>query len=283
MRNAPAAEELARRYIDLLKSCLSRELFIAEEPHDVRLPDDLIGSLLPRLRANGWRLVSVGGDPGRRADGNDWPPFAETMIGTKRLDNLVDCLTDVLRRGVPGDVIETGVWRGGSTILMRGVLAAYGVSDRRVWVADSFQGLPPPDAEHYPADRDVQLSGIPLLEVGADAVRANFARYGLLDDQVVLLEGWFKDTLSVAPIDSLALMRLDGDLYESTMDALVALYPKLSPGGYVIVDDYGGIEACRQAVSDFLDKEGILDPIRAIDWTGVYWQRGTAQVRWTGS
>lgn len=69
-------------------------------------------------------------------------------------------------------------------------------------------------------------------------------------------------------------MRLDGDFYQSTMEALVALYPRLMPGGYVIIDNYGAIEQCRQAVHDYRDKHGIVEEIQTIDWTGVYWQRG---------
>jgi O-methyltransferase len=269
-------ESLARRYIELLKSCLSRELFIDEEPHDVDPGPDLAITIGPLLTEQGWRLVTLGGDPAQRTVGQDWPPFAETMIGTRRLDNLVACVTDVLERGVPGDLVETGVWRGGATILMRGLLAAYGDTTRRVWVADSFRGLPPPDAERYPADEGINLSGIPILAVGADEVRANFARYGLLDEQVVLLEGWFRDTLRAAPIERLAVLRLDGDLYESTFDALEALYPKLSPGGYVIVDDYHAIDACRKAVDEYRFEHDISEPIDRVDWTGVFWQRGAS-------
>lgn len=82
-------------------------------------------------------------------------------------------------------------------------------------------------------------------------MRANFARSGLLDDQVVFLQGWFKDTLpAIPPGQRFALVRLDGDLYESTLDALTHLYPNLSVGGWLVVDDYGVIEACRQAVHD---------------------------------
>ncbi len=137
------------------------------------------------------------------------------------------------------------MWRGGVTILMRAILAAYDIDDRRVWVADSFQGLPSPDGEHYPADADIDWSDVGVLKVGADAVRANFERYGLWDDQVRILEGWFCDTLPDAPIERLAVLRLDGDLYQSTIDALDALEPRVSPGGFVIVDDYGGWEPCR--------------------------------------
>jgi O-methyltransferase len=174
--------------------------------------------------------------------------------------------------GIPGDFAETGVWRGGVTILMRAILAAYEIDDRRVWVADSFQGLPVPDGEQYPADADIDWSDVGVLKVGADAVRANFERYGLWDDQVRILEGWFCDTLPVAPIERLAVLRLDGDLYQSTMDALEALEPKVSPGGFVIVDDYGGWEPCRAAVDDYRADRHITDPIHTVDWTGVFWR-----------
>ena len=82
-------------------------------------------------------------------------------------------------------------------------------------------------------------------------VKENFQRYGLLDEQVRFVKGWFRDTLPHVPIERLAVLRLDGDLYESTIQALDGLYHKLSPGGFVIVDDYGNVPACRQAVNDF--------------------------------
>jgi O-methyltransferase len=195
------------------------------------------------------------------------------MIGLRRLDNLQRCIEDVLRSEVPGDLIETGVWRGGATIFMRAVLKAYGVADRTVWVADSFQGLPKADPELFPSDAEDALWKAQELAVPLEQVRANFARYGLLDDQVRFLPGWFRDTLSGAPIARLAILRLDGDMYESTMDALKALYPKLALGGYVIVDDYGAVRGCRQAVNDFREAQGITEPIEEVDWTGVYWRR----------
>jgi hypothetical protein len=208
-----------------------------------------------------------------RAEGLDWPARAHTMIGLRRLENLRHCVEEVLERGVPGDLIETGAWRGGATILMRALLKAHGVTDRTVWVADSFAGVPPPDAGQYPADAGHTLHQHAQLAVPLEQVRANFQRYGLLDDQVRFLPGWFRDTLPQAPIERLAVMRLDGDLYESTFVALQSLYGKLSPGGFVIVDDYGCIAACRQAVHDFRDAHGITEPIRPIDWSGVFWCR----------
>jgi hypothetical protein len=215
-------------------------------------------------------------DPVKREEGLDWPAHAETMIGLKRLENLQTVVTDVVRRGVPGDLVETGAWRGGACIFMRGVLRALGDPSRCVWVCDSFQGLPPPDARRYPADAgDVHFSRAELA-VSEEDVRANFARYGLLDDRVRFLSGWFRNTLPTAPIEQIAVLRLDGDMYESTWDALVNLYSKIVPGGYVVVDDYGGIAACQMAVADFRREQGIEDEIHGIDSSGVYWRRSAS-------
>jgi hypothetical protein len=202
----------------------------------------------------------------------DLPPWPLTMIGPGRLNNVEACVRDAIESGVPGDVIEAGVWRGGTTILMRGVLRAYGVADRAVYVADSFEGLPPPDADRYPADDGLDLHLWPGLAVGVDEVRANFTRFDLLDDQVVFVKGWFRDSLPRLRDHRWAVIRLDGDRYESTTDALDNLYPGLSPGGWLIVDDYE-IPACRRAVDDYRDRNAISEPIQEIDWTGICWQK----------
>lgn len=275
---ANAAPTAAAAYLELLKRCLTREVFgervVAVDPPPGRVTRLVYPRLRAWLAAHGREITApVRVEAGVRAVGRDWPVEGETMIGRARLDNLEWCVRDVLRRGVPGDLIETGVWRGGATILMRGVLEAYGDRDRRVWVADSFRGLPPPDAERYPADAGDPHWQEAALAVPLEAVKANFGRYGLLDDQVRFLVGWFADTLPAAPIDRLAVLRLDGDMYGSTMEALCALYPKVSVGGYVIVDDYGAVKGCRAAVEDYRRTHGVDDPMVTIDWTGVYWRR----------
>jgi O-methyltransferase len=210
--------------------------------------------------------------PGLRATGMDWPEDAETMIGLRRLDNLQKCIVDVLRNGIPGDLVETGVWRGGAAIFMRAVLEMYGDNQRRVWLADSFQGLPKPDPLTYPADKDDILWCFPELAVPLETVQDNFRRYGLLDEQVRFLRGWFRDTLPAAPVERIAVLRLDGDMYESTIVALRSLYGKVSPGGYLIVDDYGAIPSCWQAVNDFRRERRIRETAYPIDWTGIFWQ-----------
>jgi len=245
----PSAKDL---YLDLLKRCLANVIY--------QDPGTLDGKELPfDLRSRG--------------EGRDWPARAHTMIGIKRLDALHYCIEDVLNREVPGDFIETGVWRGGAAIFMRGALKARGVTDRLVWAADSFAGLPQANAEKYPHDATYKFDQHRDLAVSLEEVQNNFRRYGLLDDQVRFLEGWFRDTLPGAPIRRLAVMRLDGDMYESTMDALTHLYPKLARGGYAIIDDYGDVPGCKQAVLDYRAAHGITEDIVTIDWTGVFWKK----------
>jgi len=213
-------------------------------------------------------------DQRKRDMGLDWPADAETMIGMQRLTSLQHCVETVLADDIPGDLVECGVWRGGASILMRAVLAAYSDETRCVWLADSFAGVPPPDAANYKADKGIRLDrAAGVLAVPESEVRANFQRYGLLDGQVRFLPGWFKDTLHDAPIDRIAVLRLDGDLYESTIQSLDALYPRLSPGGFCVIDDYHALEACRQAVADYRAKHGVSAEIVEIDGTGVFWRK----------
>lgn len=210
----------------------------------------------------------------RRLNGYDWPRDAHTMVGMLRLDHLQRCCETALAEGVPGDFMECGVWRGGASILMRGVLAAYADESRRVFLADSFRGLPPPDPQAFPQDAGGRLFTHQLLRVSQAEVRDSFDRYGLLDERVRFIEGWFKDTLPSAPVEQIAVLRLDGDMYESTWQALEALYPKVSPGGFVVIDDYGAIAACKAAIHDFRDARAITAPMETIDWTGVAWRVG---------
>jgi hypothetical protein len=263
-------------YLDLMKRCLTNFIYGDWEVAPVELSGVLKRKIVDACIGRGIRMVRVMPmDREARAEGRDWPPpaYAHSMIGFKRLNNLQFCIEDVLDKGIPGDFIETGVWRGGATIFMRAVLKAYNVSDRLVWIADSFEGLPPANDQKYPQDAGfVQYTE---LAVSVDEVKSNFEKYGLLDDQVRFLKGWFKNTLPHAPIQKLAVLRLDGDMYESTMDAIINLYPKLSIGGYLIVDDYGAIPACRQAIHDYRESQSIQEEIRQIDWTGIYWKRSS--------
>lgn len=249
-------QRLRARYLDLLEASIQNAIY----------GEDAFATALNR-----WALRLRHPFLARR--GNlGWPVRAHSMIGPKRLRNLRELTEQTLHEEVPGDYIETGVWRGGACILMRGVLAAYDVTDRRVYCADTFAGLPRPDPA-YPADRRDRLHVFSALAVSEEEVRRNFAAYSLLDEQVCLLKGEFKDTLPALPAPRLALMRLDGDMYRSTMDALVHLYDKLSAGGFVIVDDYGGLKNCRKAVHDFLERRNLRPEIERVDESCVFWRK----------
>jgi len=284
-------------YLSLLKKSILNELYIDDEARLVyyaicatgqQIPDPVVvreivtrrPDILAKLRET-------------RTDGNAscfwWDvPFQDgsvvkvnlrnvtevyqSMIGRARMNNIHTLLDRVVADDIPGDLIETGVWRGGASLLMRGFLAAHNITDRKVWVADSFVGMPVP-SHLADAGYDFSAAEAPVLAVSRDQVEDLFRRYDLLDNQVGFLEGWFSDTLPSAPIDQLALIRLDGDLYESTMDALTALYEKLSPGGYVIVDDYNDFEPCRRAITEFRESRRITSELHTVDWAAVYWRK----------
>lgn len=287
----PAARTAADRYLGMVKRSLVNDLYLeleavlhylllcqraGQEPdpeivRDVAAHRPEILAHLSAQREVG-QMVYWPGQDGQLYDPRNLAEQSHTMIGRKRLDHLHACLDTLYTQGIPGDLIETGVWRGGATIFMRAHLAAYGETGRRVWVADSFDGLPEPSISQD-SGYDLSKRHQPILAISEERVRALFARYDLLDDQVHFLPGWFRDTLAAAPIERLALLRLDGDLYESTMDALEALYDKVVPGGFIIADDYGALPPCRQAIDEFRARRGIKDPLEKIDWTGVAWRK----------
>jgi hypothetical protein len=247
-------------YLDLLKKSLTNTVFHPEPNID----DDQFRFLKEAVQ----HYVNSG---------------AVSMITLARFDNIKHCILSILQDRIPGDFIETGVWRGGAAIYMRGALKAYGVTDRVVWAADSFEGLPEPDPELFPLEAKVQAGPVIQkayhnLAVSLEEVKRNFAAYGLLDDQVRFLKGWFCDTLPHAPIDTLSLIRLDGDLYQSTRDSLTSLYDRLAVGGYVIIDDYGedSWTYCRKAVDEFRAERLIDDPLTVVDSSCVYWRRSAA-------
>ncbi len=247
---------MSDRYLELLKRTLTHSLW-----DDPGVPIDWFdrGRSWPKrlaLRGLSATLAAVGLEAVRRP--YIWPRHAESMLPLARLDHVEDCLRLIASEGIPGDVIECGVWRGGCCIFMRACLDVLEETGRVVWVADSFRGLPPPDESSNPTQDQSLLHLDPLLSVSADQVRANFEKYGPFQGRVEYLEGWFHETLTRAPLETLALIRLDGDLYSSTMDAFEALYPKLSPGGVAIVDDYH-LPGCRKATNQFLERCG-LDP-----------------------
>lgn len=264
--------DFASACLELLRRDLTRFGMREKAPDDWPVRQKL---LLHFMNA-GNMLVSGVNPFGRRKRelGLDWPAEALTMIGMQRLESLQHCVETVLDEGIPGDLVECGVWRGGASILMRAVLEARQNTDKRAWLADSFEGLPAPDIANFRMDRKLRLDRFQsILGVSEDQVKAHFAHYGLLDDRVQFIPGWFKDTLALAPIEQIAVLRLDGDLYESTIQVLDALYPKLNPGGFCIIDDYFVLDVCKQAVSDYRMRHDIVAEIVDIDGSGALWRK----------
>lgn len=284
------------KYIELLKKSLLNDLYIENEMRvfhvimqvAMGLPVDCVDffyiSRVRELELKKLKACKLEGNTltitkynasGQLVHMNDLRNLTElshTMIGRKRLDNIQFCVESILEDAIEGDFIETGIWRGGACIFMQGLLEAYGATNRILWAADSFEGVPAPS---WKEDEGFDLSAriLPVLAVSLEEVKELFSRYDLLGDNVRFLKGWFKDTLATAPIEKLALLRLDGDLYESTMDALVPLYDKVVSGGYIIVDDYGSCPPCKRAIEDFRRQRNIVEPLEVIDVQSVFWRK----------
>jgi O-methyltransferase len=247
-------EGLRRAYLELLKLALC----------------DLVGSTTESVGKAEDGTVAfrqlAGEQLKLRAAGMDWPLQGLSMVGLGRLDDLQACVDSVVREGVQGDLIEAGSWRGGASMLMRAALDSLGQTERTVWVADSFQGFPQAPGEGE------ELSEIDFLVAPLDDVKASFARLGL-ERGVEFVPGFFGQTLPGLVGRRWSLVRLDGDTYDATWLGLSALYPDLSPGGFLIVDDYGAVPECQRAVRDFRAHYGIDEPLQEVDWTCVRWQR----------
>jgi O-methyltransferase len=190
-----------------------------------------------------------------------------TMLGPRRGRMLHRLAGEVDRVGVPGALVDCGVWNGGSTILM-----ASGAPEREVWAFDSFAGLPEPR----------QLDGRESEGLGGELVgseqklREGFERFA---DRARLhvRAGWFDDTLSSSAqeIGSVAILHCDGDWFESVLVTLEVMYPLVSPGGFVVIDDYGTFPGARRATEEYRLRVGETAPLRRIDRTGRYWRKGT--------
>ncbi len=275
--SSPSGDIVAERYLELLKQALLNETNLDFEAHWM--------SLLRTLEVRGIKIPEVS-DHFRRQNlrrliasrkvgmHTAQLPFALTLIGRVRLENIEACVRTVLKENIVGDFVECGVWRGGACIFMAGMLAAHGIDNRIVWAANSFEGFPVTEDQRDELLNE-GLRGVRGLVIPQEQVQQNFERFGLWSNNVRLLRGWFKD-LPDAPIERIAVLRLDGDLYSSTMQTLEALYDKVTPGGFVIVDDFNSIENCANAVRDFREARGIDDPILKVDWSGAYWRKANA-------
>jgi O-methyltransferase len=287
---APAAREHpdpSHLYLDLLKDILINNIYgrfeYIELLHNTSSRKRALGRILlfiirafKLLRRDeavaGYPLISKPFDYDLRQRGYDWPAYAYTMVGRKRLDHLQDCLDTIKKEDISGDLVETGVWRGGVCIFMAGYLKVYGITNRTIWALDSFEGLPRPKPEEFPADKNDMHYKHKELQVSLESVRQNFQIFGLLNEKVKFVKGFFSDTAPKVPVHNIAILRLDGDMYESTMVVLKSLYSKVARGGFVIVDDYA-LKNCKMAIDDFMRENEINEQVSLVDQYSAFWRK----------
>jgi O-methyltransferase len=270
---------LEGRYLDLVGRALINDLHPDMGSRIVALVNELLAARWqpPTLKAIETELAAFFAPrpPIDRFENSAWyvniagDPY--TMVSPQRLRNVREAAETVLAENLPGDFVETGVWRGGACIMMKAVLAAAGVR-RRVYVCDSFEGLPE-IAEGV--DAPLKLHENPLLAVSVQQVQENFERFGLFDEDVVFVEGWFSETMPRLreQVEAIAILRLDGDYYTSTREVIDELYDKVVPGGFIIVDDYGTYQQCRDAIHDFWAERGLQPELIQVDAHCYYWRK----------
>lgn len=237
-------------------------------PLDERRTNKLWKKLCVRMAQ---RLVSTVGlklvQPIKFGETHLSPEFSYTMVGKARLDNLEVLLKEA--SNIEGDFVECGVWRGGASMFAKYVLNTLD-STKTVWLFDSFEGLP---KSNHISDKGSKFHEFDFLAVSQEDVMANFDRFGLLDERVKFVKGFFSNTAHSSKVENISVLRLDGDLYTSTMECLSGFYWKVSKGGYIIIDDFGGVKGCRDAVNDFRFKNGIKDQIHITDHSEIWWKK----------
>jgi cephalosporin hydroxylase len=274
----------ASRYLELLKGALLDEHYLENElriehllecienekavsPHRLADPARYMSEDLRALERarRGGELATEREEPYRRPQRADIPhtSFAYTGVGRVRLDQLERCLDTIRAEAVDGDLIDCGTGRGGSAIFLRGYLEAHELSRPRAWVADRF------GAGSSPSE-----NGEPTFLPDLNTVREAFARFDLLDERVVFLQGPPASTLAQAEIGKVALLRIDGHDAKDVRAALDALYDGVTLGGFVVVDDYGNPE-CKAVVDRFRSELEVADPLELIDGSAASWRKTT--------
>jgi O-methyltransferase len=183
-----------------------------------------------------------------RKEGGEWPVFALSMIGEQRMNNIRTLLEQAHREGLEGDFMECGVWRGGASIYAKIIIESleWRVRKPHVWLADSFSGLPLPRSQHDSAI----WAKWDYLSVPSSEVKANLINFGVFDNTIHFCEGYFVDSLPLCHPKKIVVLRMDGDMYDSTTDQLSNLFPSVVDGGWIIIDDWS-IPSCQKAVLDF--------------------------------
>jgi cephalosporin hydroxylase len=278
VRDADRAARATRRYLDLLRDALLDEHYLENElriehliecvstgrevdPKKLANPARHMAPALRRLKQQR-QAGELASEPATNSGRSDVLAYAS--LGRVRLDHLEACLEMIRDEAVAGDLVEAGTGRGGAAIFMRGFLEAHELSGPRLWVLDRFDGRSSAQAERgsrFPPD--------------LNTVREGFARFALLDDSVIFLQGPASRALAAASIGEVALLRVGSHDPKDVRAVLEALYDSVARGGFVLVDGYGAAD-CQAAVARFRSERGVLDPLERIDWSAAAWRKTTA-------
>ena len=272
-------DSITKDYLDLLKKSLSGSLLSEYYRPIYRDSRNLLTShirnfIIDSFDNLGMPLAKkVITDFNEREEGLDRPFYGETLIGLKRLNIVQNLIHNAIKNKIPGDFIEAGCFRGGVGIFVFHMLKILGENNRKIYLADSFQGLPKPNPKNFP--KDTIFLNIPKdlgLICSIDTVKNNFRKYNALGPNVKFLKGWFSDTLPKLKNEKFFTIRVDGDYYQSTYESLENLYPGLSLGGYAIMDDYG-LNVATSAIIDFRKKYNIKEEMKFSGKIGCYWEK----------
>jgi cephalosporin hydroxylase len=277
------AERATKRYLHTVQAALLNEHYLENElrleylaqcAKDRRSPDpillrDPVRNDQEKFRQLRRERVSTAG-PGPAA-ATSFLPYA--AMGRTSLEHLERCLDAVRETHVPGDLVECGTGRGGGAIFMRAYLDAYEISGPLVWVVDRFRASPEPDRLPELGPR-----GVAGFRADLNLVRDGFARFGLLDDTVRFLQGPVGALVADAPVERIALLRIGRGLGTETRDVLEHLYDKVSPDGFVVIEDHQDPE-CRKEVDAFRTQRGITATLEHVDASTVVWRKGANGAR----
>ncbi len=192
--------------------------------------------------------------------------FVPRLVALYKLSKRIDLLS------VPGDIVECGVYIGGSAALLASVCCRDSRRPRQIWLFDSFEGLP------QPTDKDGEKARSCVWWCHGDLskVREIFRKLRIPESRVHVVKGWFQDTFPSARIQNIALLHIDADWYASVKLCLEKFYESVQPGGFVVIDDYGHWEGCKRATDEFLNRRAINVELTKVDYTGRYFQKPAA-------
>ena len=197
-----------------------------------------------------------------------------TMVKNQNLRLLYDLVSEIIERQMPGDIVECGVWNGGSAAMM-GVASMEDPLEkktRNIWLFDSFEGLPPPGDRDGDMERQSYFPG--WNKGNIKLVQEVFGKFSYPSENLKIVPGWFDETIVREPIERIVILHIDADWYQSVRTVLELLYSRVVPGGYVVLDDYGLWPGCERAVLDYFAEHEISAAIvRTVGKQGAYFQK----------